>query len=69
MGTQLNTEPKSIDRLLSVPALAKAWGVSPRTIWRKIETGALPVVRLTPHCTRVRESVAAEHVAQLESSR
>lgn len=39
---------QSGDELLTVAAAARESGYQPRTIWRHIEKGALPIVRIGP---------------------
>ena len=43
----------------SVPKTAEAWGVSPKTLWREIQRGALEIVRLGPSYRSVRTTRAS----------
>jgi excisionase family DNA binding protein len=50
------------ERLLTVKETAKLWNVSERTVYRKIWSGELPVVLLTPKTPRIKESVVVQYV-------
>lgn len=56
------------ERLLTIRQLAELWGVCERTIHRRISSGDLPVVRLSSHAVRVRESVAARYLTSREQA-
>lgn len=40
--------------LVDIPQTAKAFGVSVKTVRRRIEDGTLPAVRFGPRCIRIR---------------
>jgi excisionase family DNA binding protein len=58
-----STSARGVERLLTVRQLADLWGVHERTIRRRIATGELEVVWLSPSAVRVRESAAAKFIA------
>jgi hypothetical protein len=62
--TQTNTQPERAERLLTRRELADRWHCCTRTIDRKIEKNEIEVVRLSDNMVRIRESVAAKHVAE-----
>ena len=62
--TQTNTQPERAERLLTRRELADRWQCCTRTIDRKIEKNEIEVVRLSDNMVRIRESVAAKHVAE-----
>jgi excisionase family DNA binding protein len=47
--TDSNEHKVDLPLALSVPEAAELAGVSPRTIYRGIEAGTIPTVRLTPN--------------------
>jgi hypothetical protein len=61
--TQTNTQERA-ERLLTLRELADRWKCCTRTIARKIEKDEIEVVRLSDNMVRIRESVAAKHVAE-----
>ena len=59
----ISTSAQGIEWLLTVRQLADLWGVHERTIRRRIASGELEVVWLSPSAVRVRESIAAKFIA------
>jgi len=62
------TDPNDlVDRLLSIPKVAKRFGVDRRTIWRWIAAGALPQpVYVGKKLPRLAESFIEAHIQQLK---
>jgi excisionase family DNA binding protein len=56
-------------KLLTVPESALALGVSRRTTWRLIATGALRAVRVGVRSTRVRTTDLERYLADLSPAR
>ena len=62
--TQMNTQPERAERLLTLREHADRWKCCTRTIARKIDRGEIEVIHLSDNMVRIRESVAAKHVAE-----
>jgi hypothetical protein len=62
--TQANTLTQSAERLFTLRELADRWKCCTRTIVRKIDRGEIETVQLSDNMVRIRESVAAKHVAE-----
>jgi len=60
----LNTHPASY---VSVADLAAYWEVSRQRIYKHIEAGLLPAIRLGPRCFRVHTKTAAEFERMLST--
>jgi len=56
-------------RLLTVPDTAARLGVSNRTAWRLIATGAIKSVRVGARGTRISEAALADFIAKLPEAR
>lgn len=54
------------ERLLTIKELARAWDVCEATIRRRIKANQIEAVRLSKSAIRIRESVAARYLADLE---
>ena len=63
MKDRINERPSGAERLLTYGETANLWKCCVRTIARKVERGEIEVVRLSDNMVRIRESVAAKHVA------
>ena len=56
-------QPRSVERLLTYDETADLWKCSARTVARKVKRNEIEVVQLSERMIRIRESVAAKHVA------
>ncbi len=55
---------------VTVPELAEYWGVSSKHLYKQINAGTLPAIRLGPRLVRIRTSEALEfeHVAKMTAA-
>jgi excisionase family DNA binding protein len=72
-----DTSPRPIESLeslkrpyVTVPELASYWGVSSKHLYKQINAGTLPAIRLGPRLVRIRTSEALkfEHVAKMTAA-
>ena len=55
---------------VTVPELAAYWGVSSKHLYKQINAGTLPAIRLGPRLVRIRTSEALkfEHIAKMTAA-
>ena len=55
---------------VTVPELAAYWGVSAKHLYKQINAGTLPAIRLGPRLVRIRtsEAIKFEHIAKMTAA-
>ena len=55
---------------VTVPELAAYWGVSSKHLYKQINAGTLPAIRLGPRLVRIRtsEAIKFEHIAKMTAA-